>query len=338
MEWLFQNQRKRENAAKARVAMEERTASDLHAEIITRFRGKSGPLEKLRPPPLYMLHVMTQKTQTPAEAEMLLEVHREYVKAQHPIKQSGKPPLFVALLRTRHWDALLDAMETKGKLQVFFTNARILGDIHNAITEDKQWPQLQRFCRLLPKALNPECPAPTWVIKRCLAELARSAPELALISLRESVAAGVSLQADCFFQVMRPLLAQGKNDEAMSVLALLRSAGQAPITHPGTAAVRVKSPGQTVCRRPANAGLVHLALRAAAAARATAPDADISDAVAVLRAATPEERTRGKTSALGLPSEQWEEGRCVATGELLAEEALPVEVVEALALPEASAA
>jgi hypothetical protein len=326
---LFGNQLSNLQRA-ALAATESQSAAEIHTEIASRFAEKRGPRKLLSHPPKQLLLALSLKASTPEEAELLLDAHDKYVSHQYPMAQStSQPALLKALIRARHWDAVLKTLENRGRRQIFLTKADVLGHAARGIAADKDWEKLRVFARLLPKALNPEVPAPSGLLIFTIRKLALGAPDLALSALREAVAAGVPLKPNVFQAVMTPLLAQGKIDDAIAVLKLARTAAQTPIAHGGSAAAH---PGAVICRPPASAGLVQLAIRAAAAARAAVADADVAPAVEVIWSATAEQRQAGKAKALEFNSLVWDDGAggLAPSEERLAEEAWPAEVVEAL--------
>lgn len=311
-------------------ATESLSPAEIHTEIASRFVEKRGPRNLLSFPPKQLLLALSLKASTPDEAELLLDAHDKYVAHQYTMAQSTThPALLVALIRARHWDAVLQTLESRGRRQIFLTEATTLGRAARGMARDMEWVKLHLFARLLPKALNPEVPAPSGLLIFTIRRLALGAPDLAFSALREAVAAGVPLKPNVFQAVATPLLAQGKADDAMAVLMLARAAAQTHITH---AASMAAQPGTMICRPAASAGLVQVAVRAATAARAAAAAADVHAAVEVILSATSEQRQAGKANALGLPSLVWNDdaGGLIASEERLAEEALPSEVVEAL--------
>ena len=307
-----------------------RPPAELHEEIVSRFGEKTGPFNKLGRPPKKLLLALSLKTSTLEEAELLLEAHDMYVSHQYPLNFSHtRHPLLVALMRARHWDALIETLANQGKRQVFLTDAYILGHAARGMNEDKQWDAMKQFAQILPNVLTPERPPPISLLNFTIRKLALGNPDLGLGALRDAVAAGVPLKPSLFSSVMTPLLAQSKVDDAMSVLKLARVAAQTPVTH--RSCVNAHSDSM-VCQPPTNAGLVQLAVRTAALARAGAADADIDVAVEVISSATTEQRLAGKARALELPCLEWdEEAEQMKPGDqCLTEESLPSEVAEAL--------
>ena len=233
--------------AAAAVAAPKVSAPAVADKIAERFRT-SNRGDRWRRPPRKWLNQLILATEERAEADRLVEAFSAYVDAQVPIRRWQQVGLIAALCRTRSWDALLDVLQRRRRLQLFLEQPKPLAAAVRALADDGAWEQLAALSRLLPSVLEPFAPAPGGVQRLALRRLAAGAPDpsLALSALQQAVEDRAPLKPDVFLAVGRALLAAGRAADAAEALRLAEEAGSTAVAAGGGRMVCSPKPGRAL--------------------------------------------------------------------------------------------